>query len=357
MLPVHAHHLPCPVSPTSMARRVASVTPALVAMLVLCPTSAWAQRQHWQSVLHPAGVQAEIIARLWHVTLALCALVFVLTLAACALALWRARRRPAARADLPARLPWLIGWALGLSAAGLGALFAADVVASRALDQLPSAQALQIRLTARQWWWEAQYRDPLDGRQFVTANELHLPVGRAVIIDLDSEDVIHSLWLPTLHGKLDLIPGKQAQLRLRADQAGTYRGQCAEFCGLEHARMALLVRAQAPHDYARWAQQQARPAMSAAAGAHQRGLHVFNANGCAQCHTIRGTTANGRGGPDLTHLASRSTLAAGIFPNERGFLAGWITDARALKTGVIMPPAHLDPQDMTALLDYLEALQ
>ncbi|BEV15732.1 c-type cytochrome [Herbaspirillum sp. DW155] len=330
----------------------------LAALLAgLWAPDARAQREVWQNVLHPAGVQAETIARLWHFTLLLCTAVFVLILLACGLALWRAHQRRAALSTLPPRLPWLIGWALGLSAIGLIALFGADVVASRALDQLPGAQALHIRLTARQWWWEARYSDPLDGRQFVTANELHLPVGRAVLIDLDSEDVIHSLWLPNLHGKLDLIPGKHAQLRLRADQAGLYRGQCAEFCGLEHARMALLVQAEAPEDYARWAAQQARAAQSSHASIDARGLAIFNANGCAQCHTIRGTSAAGRGGPDLTHLASRSTLAAGIFPNERGFLAGWINDARSLKTGVIMPPAHLPPQDMAALLDYLETLK
>lgn len=337
--------------------RLSSTGRMAVSLAGLWAPAAGAQRDAWQNVLHPAGPQAETIARLWHFTLGLCTAVFVLTLLACAVALWRARPRQLITTSLPRRLPWLIGWAVGLSAMGLAALFAADVVASRALDQLPSAQALHIRLTARQWWWEAHYSDPLDGRRFVTANELHLPVGRAVIIDLDSEDVIHSLWLPNLHGKLDLIPGKSAQLRLRADQAGLYRGQCAEFCGLEHARMALLVRAEDPADYARWAQHQARPAQAHDARVSARGLAVFTEHGCAQCHAIAGTSASGRGGPDLTHLASRSTLAAGILPNERGFLAGWINDARSLKTGVIMPPAHLQPQEMTALLDYLEALQ
>ncbi|MET2990721.1 cytochrome c oxidase subunit II [Herbaspirillum seropedicae] len=331
----------------------------LLAASACCAVPVAQARAQWQDVLQPAGPQAATIASLWHVTLGLCTVVFLLTLLACAVALFRRRRYSAEAAAATPRLTWAIGWALGLSATGLLALFAADVVASRALDQLPTAGALQVKLTARQWWWQAQYHDPLTGQGFTTANELHLPVGRAVIIDLDSEDVIHSLWLPNLHGKLDLIPGKPAQLRLRADQAGTYRGQCAEFCGLEHARMALLVTAESPADYARWASGQARAAapVADAAATVARGRAVFMERGCAQCHAIRGTDAAGQNGPDLTHLASRSTLAAGIFPNQRGFLAGWITDARSLKTGVIMPPAQLPPDELNALLDYLETLQ
>lgn len=331
----------------------------LLAASACCAVPVAQARPQWQDVLQPAGPQAATIASLWHVTLGLCTVVFLLTLLACAVALFRRRRYSADDAAATPRLTWAIGWALGLSAIGLLALFAADVVASRALDQLPTAGALQVKLTARQWWWQAQYHDPLTGQGFTTANELHLPVGRAVIIDLDSEDVIHSLWLPNLHGKLDLIPGKPAQLRLRADQAGTYRGQCAEFCGLEHARMALLVTAESPADYARWASGQARAAapVADADATVARGRAVFMERGCAQCHAIRGTDAAAQSGPDLTHLASRSTLAAGIFPNQRGFLAGWITDARSLKTGVIMPPAQLPPDELNALLDYLETLQ
>jgi cytochrome c oxidase subunit 2 len=323
-----------------------------------------------QDALHPAGVQAEHILRLWHGTLALCALVFILVLGACLLALWRAPRAAASTApDLASldgavqprerRLLRAVGWSTALAGAGLLVLLGGDVVAGRALAQLPVEGALRIELVGHNWWWEAHYDDPLSGRRFTTANELHLPVGRAAVITLRSDDVIHSLWVPNLHGKLDLIPGRSTEIRVRADSAGVYRGQCAEFCGLQHAMMALLVIAEPPAGYAAWAERQQRPAAVGVDQVVQRGRQVFMDNQCMGCHAIRGTEA--RGGvavaPDLTHLAGRRTIGAGTLPNRRGHLAGWIVDAPSIKPGVQMPAFALAPDDLQALLSYLETLE
>jgi cytochrome c oxidase subunit 2 len=318
----------------------------------------------FQDALRPAGVQAGHIGSLWNFTLGLCTLVFVLVFAAAMIALWRA---PRASAQTPPDVSSLeqpesrtyrrVGWAAGLSALGLLTLLAADVFTSRALARMPLEGAVNIELIGHQWWWEARYRDADPSHEFTTANELHIPVGRPVIVTLLSNDVIHSLWIPNLQGKKDLIPGRTATLRLRADRPGIYRGQCAEFCGLEHALMALQVMAEPNQDYEAWAERQRQPAPDPASDAARRGQQVFLGTSCVMCHTIEGTTANARLGPDLTHLASRTTIAAGMFPNNRGHLAGWIADPPALKPGVNMPANTLPPDDLQALLAYLETLK
>jgi cytochrome c oxidase subunit 2 len=316
-----------------------------------------------QDVGRPGGVQAEHILRLWHGTLALCTVVFVLVAGAVLLALWRAPRASAQSApdlaplDQPEPAPRrAVGWAVALSCIGLAGLLWADVRTSSALAQLPADGALRIELTGKQWWWHAAYHDPLNGARFVTANELHLPVGRAAIITLRSDDVIHTLWLPNLHGKKDMLPGRVTEIRLRADQPGEYRGQCAEFCGQQHTLMALLVVAETPQQYQAWAAGQARAA-AVPSGTAQRGRQVFAEQRCAGCHTIAGSAAAGVAGPDLTHLASRRTLAAGTLPNTRGHLAGWVVDAPSLKPGTLMPAAPMAPADLHALLAYLETLK
>ena len=220
-----------------------------------------------QSALHTAGVQADHIGSLWNLTLGLCTLVFVLVLGGCLFALWRAPRADAGTApDLaslsgPERRTWrTIKWATGAAAIGLVALLVGDVLTSRAMARMPLQNAVNIELVGHMWWWEARYRDADPSREFSTANELHIPVGRPVVVTLRSNDVIHSLWIPNLQGKKDLIPGRTATLRLRADRAGTYRGQCAEFCGLQHAMMALLVEAEPNAQYEAWAARQRQPA-------------------------------------------------------------------------------------------------
>lgn len=314
--------------------------------------------------LNPAGYAAAHIGTLWNATLALCALVFAAIMVALAVALRRAGRADAATApdidslSQPERRAWRrIAWAVGACIAGLLALLAADVFTSRALARLPLQDAVNIELTGHNWWWEAHYHDADPNHAFNTANEFAIPVGRPVIVTLRSDDVIHSLWVPSLAGKKDLIPGRTATLQLRADRPGAYRGQCAEFCGMEHALMALVVHALPPAEYEAWAARQRGPAAEPAAAPAQRGRLVFEQNNCAACHTVRGTRANGQRGPDLTHLAARTTIAAGMYPNDAGHLAKWIADPQSMKPGVNMPPAALPPADLKAVLAYLETLK
>lgn len=341
-------------------RQTALCLPCAVAGAPACAQTTFGA----QDALHAGGIQAAHILQLWHGTLALCLFVFVAVLGACIVAVWRAprssRQTPADAAPADAsdrRLLRAVRWSAAFAAAGLLSLLAGNILTGRALAQLPVENALRIDLTGHSWWWEARYHDPASGQDFVTANELHLPVGRAAIITMHSDDVIHSLWVPNLHGKLDLIPGRTTEIRVRADRAGVYRGQCAEFCGLQHTMMALLVVAEPGAGYAGWAGRQQALAVAPSGGAPEhRGAQVFLDNGCALCHTVRGTAASGRIGPDLTHLASRRTIAAGMLPNGRGYLAGWIVDAPSIKPGVGMPATRLAPDDLQALLSYMETL-
>ena len=197
-----------------------------------------------------------------------------------------------------------------------------------------------------------------DPSQIVTtANEIHIPVGRPVMIRGTSHDVIHSFWVPNLHGKRDLIPSRITTEWIEADRPGRFRGQCAEFCGLQHAHMALWVIAESDDEFARWRERQLQPALPPSDPVKARGRDVFLNHACVFCHTIQGTTAAGQIGPDLTHLASRSTIAAGTLPNTKGNLGGWIVDPQNIKPGNHMATVDLKPEDLQPLLDYLGSLQ
>ncbi|MEN3291762.1 MAG: cytochrome c oxidase subunit [Burkholderiales bacterium] len=317
-----------------------------------------------QSALHPAGVQASHILDLWRLTLAICTFVFAAVLAAFLYAIWRA---PRSGAGTPPDLSSLIRpepvlrrnviRAVALSTALLLLLIVADFFTDRALAKMPLQDALHIELTGHQWWWEARYGDPQPSRMFTTANEFHIPVGKPVIITLKSSDVIHTFWVPNLHGKKDMIPGRTSTIQLRADKPGVYRGQCAEFCGFEHALMAFNVIADTAEQYEAWAEQQRQPAPEPADELQKHGRQVFLTTTCVMCHTIQGTTANATFGPDLTHIASRQTLAAGSLPNTAQHLAGWIVDPQKFKPGANMPANPLPPDDMQALLAYMGALK
>jgi cytochrome c oxidase subunit 2 len=235
-------------------------------------------------------------------------------------------------------------------------LLLASFLTDRKLARLPLADAVHIQLTAHQFRWEARYHDVQPSRIFTTANELHVPVGRPVVLTLRSVDVIHSFWVPSLHGKKDLIPGRESTFALRADRAGVYRGQCAEFCGYQHANMLLYVIADEPADYEHWAEAQRHPAALPASAEARRGMELVVGATCAMCHAIAGTRAQGRQAPDLTHMASRSTIGAGILPNHAGTRAGWIIDPQAIKPGVNMPPTEFSGQDLNAINAYLATL-
>jgi cytochrome c oxidase subunit 2 len=220
------------------------------------------------------------------------------------------------------------------------------------------APRLTIKVTAHQYWWQVEYQGGDAPSAWVTgANELYLPIGEPVRLQLTSADVIHSLWIPSLHGKRDLIPGRTAETWIQADRAGVFRGECAEFCGLEHARMALEVVAVTPAEHAAWLDRQREPARSPDSRQAMRGREVFMSQTCAMCHTVAGTPAGGTAGPDLTHVASRGTLAAGTIPNTRGHLAGWIADPHRIKPGARMPGNLMAPEDLQALVAYLEILE
>jgi cytochrome c oxidase subunit 2 len=329
-----------------------------------------------QSMLDPAGVQAVRTYRLtWFLTI-VAAVVFVLVIAAMLYAIFRPRppappppgRTPPGTSPDPAverakerALTRVVVAAIAATVVLLFVFFFVDLTTARAIGSLargPAADsALTIEITANQWWWDVTYDDPVPARRLRTANEIHLPVGRPVRLKLKSNDVIHSFWVPKLHGKRDLIPGYTSESWLQADEPGVFRGQCAEFCGHQHAKMALLVVAQPPEEFAAWYEGQLLPSVPPADSVAARGQEVFLASACVMCHTIRGTPAGGSVAPELTHLASRRTIAAATLPNTRGHLAGWILDSQRIKPGNKMPPNPLAPDDLQALLTYLQSLQ
>ena len=205
---------------------------------------------------------------------------------------------------------------------------------------------LRVKAIGHQWWWEYRYGD------VVSANELHIPVGTIVDLELSSADVIHSFWVPPLAGKIDMIPGQTNRLRLFARAPGTFEGQCAEFCGVEHAWMRIRVVALTREDYERWLANESRGASQGG-----EGERVFMANICVSCHTVRGTAAAGTSGPDLTHVGARATLGAGVLPNDVAAMRGWLADPQHFKPGSFMPRVPLSDADLDALAAYLGSLK
>jgi cytochrome c oxidase subunit II len=276
--------------------------------------------------------------------------------------LWAAFRRrsgapPVADPRSERRMGAVVLGATGITTAILFAFLIFDVSVGRTITTNPGNDALQIRVTGHQWWWEVQYRDSLPQNWVTTANEIHIPVGRPVTFELRSTDVIHSFWPPNLSPKRDQIPGDENSLWFQADSAGVFRGQCAEFCGHQHAKMAFLVVAEPPAEFATWLARQRDTALTPTDSLARRGKEVFMASPCVMCHAISGTPAGSRIGPDLTHLASRRTLAAGTLTNTRENLISWIVDPQAIKPGVRMPPNQLSGPDLLALVAYLETLK
>lgn len=309
-----------------------------------------------QSALDPAGIQAARIEWLWWFMFWVCASVFVAVLLALLLAIRRGRSVDPAR---PTERALVTGVAAAtvVTIAILFGLLAASVVTGRAVGTLTDPEPLAIEITGYQWWWDVQYLHPQPSLRVRTANELHLPIGRPVKLSLKSGDVIHSFWVPNLHGKTDLVPGRQNSTWLQVDRPGVYRGQCGEYCGLQHAHMAFVVVAESSDDFERWLAGQRPTATLPATPEQQRGLQVVARGPCAMCHTIRGTIAGGRMGPDLTHFATRSTIAAGTAPNTRENLEGWIADPQHLKPGNRMPATGLSAEDLQAVVAYLETLR
>lgn len=303
------------------------------------------------SVLHPAGPDAAIIAQLAWVLFGAGALIFLSVMVLLVLGL-----RAGARPVRPLR--WIVGAGIAFPLTLLSALLVWSTWRSGQLSAQSSRHALQISVTANMWWWEVRYHDPAGGGTIVSANEIHIPTGQPVYLGLTTADVIHSLWVPALGGKMDMLPGRVTGLTLHAARPGVYRGQCAEYCGQQHARMALHVIAHPPQEFAAWLARQAQPAAAPSGALAARGRQAFIDQRCGACHTIRGVSAGARLGPDLTHVGSRLHIAAGTLRNHRGTLAGWIADPQGIKPGARMPAAtDLDGATLRALASWLEQLQ
>jgi cytochrome c oxidase subunit II len=315
------------------------------------------------STLNPQGPAASRISELWWVMFVLGTLIFVLVIVLMFAALLRKRRATSLTPpddegrDVGRR--WVIQGGIILPLIVLAIVFGHSIYTLAAVSQPQGKSALLVHVIGRRWWWEVKYPD----RGVFTANELHIPVGVPVEIELESADVIHSFWVPELHGKMDAIPTRINYLTIQADNMGLYRGECAEFCGLQHAHMDFMVVAESNDDFERWISAQQQPAQNPTDATAQKGLDVFKGQNCAVCHMVRGPIDPGldpaavKLGPDLTHFSSRLTLAGASLTNNKGNLAGWIVDSQHVKPGALMPENYIDPQDLQALLAYLETLR
>lgn len=323
----------------------------LGAMLMFLPAACSGR----QTPLSPAGDQAEALHHLLGLMIIVCGSVYALAMGGLGWSLWRALRNggePREHRDGP--LDRGLYMTAAIIVAGLTALVIGSFFADRALLAARGANAMTVRVTGHQWWWRIEYRDPATGRWIETANELHLPQGRTTRVDLGSADVIHSFWVPNIAGKQDLIPGRRNRLDLTPRRLGWYRGQCAEFCGSQHAHMAFDVMVDTPSRFDSWLETQAQNAKLQPDAAE--GGSIFERS-CGACHTVRGTAARGRAGPDLTHFASRASIAAGTLPMSRGALQGWIAQPQALKPGTSMPAIPLAPAEADAVAAYVAALK
>ncbi|MEO7071878.1 MAG: cytochrome c oxidase subunit II [Rhodanobacter sp.] len=332
----------------------------LTALALALPPGAWAATP--MSYLHSFGPAGYSVTRLgWGlgiISIVVCVIIAALLLGA----LFRRRRTDTG--NDPAQLvvhhdaggmPWIYIGA-GSTIIVLVAVMIWTLAVTAAVVNPSHKPALTVQVTASQWWWALRYDTQVPSRTFLTANEIHIPVGQPVRFELRSTDVIHSFWVPKLGGKMDVIPGQTNVTWLQADRPGVYRGQCAVFCGAEHARMGLYVVAQSPQDFRAWQERQIEAASPPTSVDGQRGQQVFQAH-CAACHTVRGGDAGGLVGPDLTHLMDRRTLAAGVLPNTPGNLAGWVVQPQTIKPGSRMPDQMLSGPQLATLMTYLQTLR
>jgi cytochrome c oxidase subunit II len=319
--------------------------------------------QRQQSILDPVGPMSARIENLWWFIFAITVIAFFVTWAFLAGAAAKRRVREQLPPDIhpdpnleQRRLRWVIVFT-AITVILLFAILGHTVVTTKQVNYVRGSSPLNIQVYGHQWWWEVQYPNPDASMWVTTANEIHLPVGVPVVLQTGSRDVIHSFWAPNIQGKRDLIPGQQNAIWLQVDKEGIYRGQCAEFCGHQHAHMAFYVIAESPEKFHAWLDQQRKPAPDPSNDVLAHGRDVFVKGTCVMCHTIRGTNAGSRVGPDLTHVGGRLSIAAGTLPNNPGALGGWIADPQSIKPGVRMPPNPLPSQDLQALVAYLQSLK
>ena len=317
-----------------------------------------------QSSLNPVGPGAERIEHDFTLIFWITATVYFLVIAALVMSVWR-RRHPLA--DMPA--PQIttdenergarrsVMAAMIATVALLFIMLIGSFTTSHALAKMRSDNPLTIEVYGHQWWWEVRYPNVESYKIVETANEIHLPAGVPVRLHGTSRDVIHSFWAPNVQGKRDLMPGYDTDIMMQIDKPGNWRGQCAEFCGLQHAHMSFFMVAESKDDFDKWLSAEAMSAVEPSTPQTQHGQQIFLTRQCVMCHTIRGTRAGSHVGPDLTHLASRSTIAAGTLPNTAANLAGWILNAQSIKPGSRMPPNQMSDSDLQDLLAYLETLK
>jgi cytochrome c oxidase subunit 2 len=314
------------------------------------------------STLDPHGTGASHIAVLWWVMFGFGTAVFLLVVAILFVALFRGRRgtsitEPESFGGDTGR-NWPIFGGIVLPLVVIGVVFGYSIYTLAAIENPHTRAPIKIEIVGRRWWWEVKYPD----QGITTANEIHIPVGTPVQIQLQSADVIHSFWVPELHGKMDLIPTRINNLTLQASQTGVYRGQCAEFCGLQHAHMGFMVVVESQGDFKKWTDVQQQPAAQPTDPAATQGQKVFVNAGCVFCHTVKGIDdkeidrSSVDLGPDLTHLASRMTIAGASLTENRGNLAGWVVDPQHVKPGSLMPEMYLESEDLQNLLAYLQIL-
>ena len=302
------------------------------------------------SVVSPKGPAASSVAGLWWPMLVAATAVFAFVTGMLLLAAARGRRRTEEQAKGAAAWgePFIVFAGVVVSGIILVGFFVFSLGRMQALADAGHKTKLTVGVVGHDWWWEVRYPNGA-----VSANEIHIPAGVKVELALTTDDVIHSFWVPRLGPKTDMIPGQRNRLWLEASQPGTYRGQCAEFCGLQHANMLIRVVADTPADFDAWMAREAEPAAASDAA----GQRVLETQTCAGCHTVRGAEAKGTIGPDLTHFGRRDTLGAGVRPRTPENLARWITDPQSLKPGTTMPPTTLAPADLNALVAYLDGLR
>lgn len=343
-----------------MIKRLCRLSILLVPFLFI---SACAATPITPSTLDPHGPAAAHIASLWWLMFGLGTAIFLLVMILMFAALFRGRRASRdttpdlASSDIGRQ--WPIRGGIILPLIVIGIVFGYSIYTLAAIENPHEKPGVKIEVVGRRWWWEVKY--PEEG--VITANEIHIPVGVPVQIQLQSADVIHSLWIPELHGKMDLIPTRINNIVIQADQPGIYRGECAEFCGLQHAHMGFMVVAQSRADYENWVKAQQQPAAAPADQTAQQGQQAFMNAGCVFCHVVRGLDDKEIDrssidlGPDLTHLDSRLTIAGASLEKNRGNLAGWVLDAQHIKPGALMPNMdNMNSQDLQNLLVYLESL-
>lgn len=334
----------------------------LAALVLLAPLLTGCEG--WQSALNPHGPEARHLTSLFWTFTGVLGTIWLAVMITLAVALFR---RPQARTVAPGdplavdpraerRYTKVVTGMVGATAVTALVLAGISYVTQKRLFG-SKGEGVTILVTGHQWWWEVRYEDPRPDHIVRTANEIHIPVGQPVTLKLESSDVIHSFWVPTLMGKQDLITGRQNTVRFTAERPGIYRGQCAEFCGLQHAHMAILVIAMPREEFDAWQAAQIKAADPPSDPERQRGQAIFLSKPCVMCHQVRGTSAGGQVAPELTHVGSRRYLAAGTVPMSRGNLAAWIVDPHSIKPGVNMPLIKLEPDELNAVSAYLEGLK